>query len=73
MHEGVDCCGPAKTSHKGFCLVTFVKLTKYWPSGSYLVMESTQKVPGAITLMEIVYKYNSRKVLGLVVTKSCHT
>ena len=28
MAEGVDYCGPAKTSHKGFCLATFYKLTK---------------------------------------------
>ena len=36
--------------------------------GSYLVLRSNPRVPGDITLMEILYKYNSRKVLGFIVT-----
>ena len=28
MADGVDCCGPVNTSHKGFCLATLEKLTK---------------------------------------------
>ena len=34
--EGVNYCGPVKTSHKGFCLAMLEKLMKYWPGGSCL-------------------------------------
>ena len=64
--EGVDYCGPVKTSHKGFCIPTLENLTKYWPGGSYLVLKSTQIFPGDIPLMPIGHKYNSRKVLGFI-------
>ena len=39
---------------------------KYWPGGSYLFMEINTRVPGVRPLITIVYKYNSRKVLGFI-------
>ena len=42
---------------------------KDWPGGSYLVMKSTARFPGEIPLLDILYKYNSRKVLGFIATK----
>ena len=55
MAEGVDYCGPVKTSHKVLCLATLEKLVKYWTGGSYLFMKSTSRYPGGIPLMAIVY------------------
>ena len=43
--EGVDYCGPVKTSHKGFCLATLENLMKYCPGGSYLVLKGTPIFP----------------------------
>ena len=63
IYEGVDYCGPVKTIHKSFCIATLEKLMKYWPGGSYLVMKSNPRVTGGRPLMDIGYKYNSRKVL----------
>ena len=37
--KGVDCCGPVKTNHKGFCLYMLEKSTKEWFTGSHLVMK----------------------------------
>ena len=65
----VDYCGPVKTSHKGFCLAPLEKLMKYWLGGSYLVMKIILRVPGGRPLLEILYKYNSRKVLGSISTE----
>ena len=31
--EGVNYCGPAKTSHMGFCLAKLERLMKDWPGG----------------------------------------
>ena len=42
---------------------------KYWPGGSYLVLNSTPSVPGDISLEDIGYKYNFWKVLGFIVTE----
>ena len=53
MDEGVDYCGMAKTIHKGFCIYTLENLMKDWLGGSYIVMKSTPRVPGDITLMAI--------------------
>ena len=69
MAAGVDYCGPVKTSHKGFCLAALEKLMKDWPGGLYLVMKSTPRFPGGRPLLDIGYKYNSRKVLGFIATK----
>ena len=66
---GVDYCGPAKTSHKGFCLAKLENLTRDWPGGSYLVLKSNPIFPGEIPLLTIGYKYNSRKVLGFISTE----
>ena len=63
---GVDYCRLAKTSHKGFYLATLEKLMKYWPGGSYLVVESSPRFPFEIPLLYNWYKYNSRKVLGFI-------
>ena len=69
MAAGVNYNGPAKTSHKGFCLATLEILMKYWLGGSYLVMKSTTRVPGGRSPLVIGYKYNSRKVLGFIATE----
>ena len=66
---GVNYCGPAKTSQKGFCFTTLEKLIKDWPGGSYLVMSITPRFPGEIPLLDIGYKYNFRKVLGFINTE----
>ena len=66
---GVNYCGLAKTSHKGFYLAMLEKLIKDWPGGSYLVMKSTPRFIGERPLLAIGYKYNSRKVLGFVATE----
>ena len=58
MADGVDYYGPAKTSHKGFCLSTLEKLMKISPRGSYIVMKITTIVPGGRPLMAILYKDN---------------
>ena len=50
---GANYCGPARTSHKGFCLDTLEKLMKDWPGGSYLVMNSTPLFPGGRPLLAI--------------------
>ena len=39
---------------------------KYWPGGSYLVMNNTPIVPGSIPLMVIGHKYNYSKFLGFI-------
>ena len=66
---GVDYCGPAKTSHKGFCLSTLEKLMKDWPVRSYLVLEITPRFTCERPLLAIGYKSNSRKVLGFIATE----
>ena len=66
MAMRVDFCGQVKTSHKGFCLDILENLMKYWPGGSYLVMNSTTRFPVVRPLMGIRYKYNYRKVLGFI-------
>ena len=42
---------------------------KYWTEGSSLVMNIAPIVPGGRPLMSIEYKYNSRKVLGVIDTE----
>ena len=69
MSAGVNYCGPEKTGHKGFCLATLENLMKYWPGGSYLVMRSTSRVTCGRKILEIRYKYNSRKFLGFIATE----
>ena len=69
MAEGADYCGPAKTTHKGFCLATLENLMKDWPGGSYLVMKSTPRVPCGRPILEIEYKYNYRRFLGFISTE----
>ena len=43
---------------------------KDWTGGSYLVMKTNTRFTGGRPLMDIVYKYNSRKVLGFIATKA---
>ena len=69
MDTRVDYCGPVKMNHKGFCLAMLEKLTKYWPGGSYLVMNSAPIFPGGIPLLSIGCKNNCRKVLGFIATE----
>ena len=69
MALGVNYCVPVKTSHKAFCLATLENLTKDWPGGSYLVMNSNTRVTGGRPLMATGYKFNSRKVLGFIATE----
>ena len=69
MAEGVYYYGPMKTVQKGFCLSILENLMKYWLGGPYLVLNSTPRVPGYIPLLNIVYKYNSRKVLEFIATE----
>ena len=56
MVAGVNYCRPLNTRHKGFYLSTLEKLMKDWPGGSYLVINSTTRVPGGIPLLYIGYK-----------------
>ena len=42
---------------------------KDWPGGSYLVLKSNPRFTGERPLLAIVYKYNSRKVLGFIATE----
>ena len=56
MAEGVDYCGPAKTSKKGFCLATLEMLMIDWPGGSYIVMKSNPRVTGGRPIIEMGYK-----------------
>ena len=69
MAQVFDSSGLEKTSHKEFSLATLEKLMKYWPGGSYLIINIPPKVPGDIPLMNIGYKYNYRKVLGFISTE----
>ena len=69
MAAGVNYCRPARMIHKGVCLAILENLMKYYPGGSYLVMNSTPIVPVGIPLMAIGYKYNSRKVLVFIATE----
>ena len=63
MEVGANLIGTVKTNTKVFCKETIEKLKKYWPGGSYLVLRSKPMVPGVRTLIDIGYKYNTRKVL----------
>ena len=56
MAAGVDYSGPVKTPQNKFSRATLEKLMKYWLGGSYIVMNSTPKVPGCIPLLAICYK-----------------
>ena len=46
-----------------------MKIDKYWPGGSYLVIKSTPRSPIGVPLLSIGYKYNYRKVLRFIVTE----
>ena len=68
MAAGVDYCGPAKTSHKGFCIATLENFIKGWTGGSYLIMKNNPTFPGERPRWAIGYKYNYRRVLGFIST-----
>ena len=53
MPEGLDYCGPVKTSHEGFCLATLENLMNDWPGGSYIMIKSTPRAPHDRPLMAI--------------------
>ena len=67
MELGAELIGMVKTNTKGFCKDTIEKFTKNWPGGSYLVLRSKHMVTGGRTLIDIGYKYNTRKVLSFIV------
>ena len=69
MAAGVDYCGPAKTTHKGFYMATLETLITDWPVGSYLVINSTPRVPGGRPLLATGYKYNYKNVLEFIATE----
>ena len=52
-----------------FFLDTLEKLMKYWPGGSYLVMNSNPRFSGEIPLLAIGCRYDSRKVLVFIATE----
>ena len=56
MAAGANYLRPTKTSHNGFCIAMLENLMKYWPGGSYLVMNITSRVPGCRQLLTIGYK-----------------
>ena len=58
--------GMVKTNKKVFCNETIENLTKYRTGGSYLVLRSK---PMVRPLIDIGYKYNTRKVLSFIVTE----
>ena len=64
-HEGIFA---VKTNHGWFPKKELETNMKDWPSGSYLVMETTAPDSG-IELIAIGYKYNAHKVLCFVATK----
>ena len=66
---GVDLIGMVKTNTKGFCKATVEGSTKDWPGGSYIVLRRKPILPGERWLLNIVYKYNSRKVLSFFSTE----
>ena len=55
-----------KKNTKIFCKKTIEKLKNYWPGGSHLVLRSKPVVPGDRPLIDIGYKYNTRKVLYFI-------
>ena len=65
---GVNYCGPAKTSHKGFCLSMLEKFMKDSQGGSYIVLKSTLRFPGERPLPAIGCNYNYTKFLGFIST-----
>ena len=69
MAEGVDYCGPAKISHKGFGLAAFKNLTEYWTGRLYIFIKGNPRVSVGIPLINIGNKYNSKEVLGFIDTE----
>ena len=59
----------SKDNPQGIFLSYVQNLMKGRTGVSYLVMKSNPIVTGDRTLMEIGYRYNSRKVLGFIVTE----
>ena len=50
-------------------LSTLENLIKYWPEGLYNFIKINPGVTGGITLIDIGYKYNYRKILSLIAAK----
>ena len=50
-------------------LNTLEKLMKDWPGGLYIFMKITPIFPGELPILDIGYKYNSRKILGFIATE----
>ena len=60
--------GMVNTNTKGLFKETIEKITRYWTGGSYLMLRSKPMVPGGRPLVAIGLKYNTRKVLSIIVT-----
>ena len=67
----VDYCVPVQTINKGSCLDA-LKIMEDWLIGSYIAMKSTLIVPGSRTIIDIVCKYNSLKVIPFVLLFNLH-
>ena len=67
--KGMAYVGALKTSHRFFPKDDLESVMKAWPSGSYLVMECTTPKKGN-KLLAIGYRYNAKKTLCFVATKS---
>ena len=68
MKVGANFISMVKTNTKVFCKDDIEKITKEFPGGCYLLLSSKHMVPGGRTLISVVYKYNTRKVLYFIVT-----
>lgn len=67
-NKGHEFIGAVKTNTGWYPKDEIETKMKDWPSGSYLVMESTAPITG-VKLVAIGYRYNARKTLCFVMTK----
>ena len=67
--NGFEIIAAVKTNHAFFPKKALEKKMKPWPSGSYLVMQTTCP-ESKVELIALGYKYNARKVLCFIMTKN---
>ena len=67
--EEVDYYGSVKTRYKEIFLAALEKLVNEWMGGYHIVIKSTPRVTDDRPLRDIVYKYNSQKVLVFITTE----
>jgi hypothetical protein len=70
--QGHEIIAAVKTNSGWFPKKQIEKKMNNWPSGSYLVMETTAPQT-RVKLVAIGYKYNAKKVLCFVMTKDAST